>query len=135
MSFGPREYIAHILDECDFLVRSLTALEVEQFLASSVLRRACQHVSSRTRARNPGIRPAMTGKCSDTERRGAKRPDRVRIGAGGARVDGRSHSPSTRRSAHDRRSHRVSTAVLRRPGPRPKVHAAGTGRRRRVLAV
>ena len=42
MSFGPREYIAHILDECDFLVRSLTALEVEQFLASPVLRRACQ---------------------------------------------------------------------------------------------
>ncbi len=29
MSFGPREYIAHILDECDFLIRSLTALELE----------------------------------------------------------------------------------------------------------
>jgi uncharacterized protein with HEPN domain len=42
MSFGPREYISHILDECDFLVRSLADLELEQFLASAVLRRACQ---------------------------------------------------------------------------------------------
>jgi hypothetical protein len=38
MSFGPREYIAHILDECDFLVQSLADLELEQFLASAVLR-------------------------------------------------------------------------------------------------
>lgn len=42
MSFGPHDYLAHILDECDFLRRSSAAISIETFLADPILRRACQ---------------------------------------------------------------------------------------------
>ena len=42
MSFGPHEYLAHILDECEFLIRSSQNIDLEDFFADSVLRRACQ---------------------------------------------------------------------------------------------
>ncbi len=42
MSFGPHDYLAHILDECEFLHRSSAGMSCEAFLADPVLRRACQ---------------------------------------------------------------------------------------------
>jgi uncharacterized protein with HEPN domain len=42
MSFGPREYLAHILDECEFLLGSSRDRGIDDFFADPVLRRACQ---------------------------------------------------------------------------------------------
>jgi uncharacterized protein with HEPN domain len=42
MSFGPHDYLAHILDECEFLCRVSSGIDVESFLADPVPRRACQ---------------------------------------------------------------------------------------------
>jgi len=42
MSFGPLDYLRHILDECDFLIGASTNLKMEEFLSDPVLRRACQ---------------------------------------------------------------------------------------------
>lgn len=40
MSFGPREYLAHIRDEAEYLERQSVALSRETFLADETLRRA-----------------------------------------------------------------------------------------------
>jgi uncharacterized protein with HEPN domain len=40
MSFEPRDYLRHILDEADFLLRESSGLTAEQFHASGTLRRA-----------------------------------------------------------------------------------------------
>jgi uncharacterized protein with HEPN domain len=42
MSFGPHDYLAHILDECEFLCRSSAGMSIDAFLADPILRRACQ---------------------------------------------------------------------------------------------
>jgi uncharacterized protein with HEPN domain len=40
MSFEPRDYIRHILDEAEFLIRESDGLTAEEFLASAMLQRA-----------------------------------------------------------------------------------------------
>lgn len=40
MSFEPHDYLRHILDEADFLIRTSRGLSAEEFLASETLRRA-----------------------------------------------------------------------------------------------
>lgn len=42
MSFGPHDYLSHILDECEFLRRSSAGVSIDAFLDDPVLRRACQ---------------------------------------------------------------------------------------------
>lgn len=42
MSFGPHDYLAHILDECEFLIAATKGLSIDDFLGNAVLRRACQ---------------------------------------------------------------------------------------------
>jgi len=40
MSFEPRDYLRHILDEADYLIRESSGLTAEQFYASETLQRA-----------------------------------------------------------------------------------------------
>jgi uncharacterized protein with HEPN domain len=40
MSFEPRDYLRHILEETDYLLRESTDLTVEEFLGDETLRRA-----------------------------------------------------------------------------------------------
>lgn len=42
MSFGPLDYLRHILDECDFLIDASANRDAERFMADPILRRACQ---------------------------------------------------------------------------------------------
>lgn len=40
MSFGPHDYIRHILDEADYLLHTSQGLSAEEFLANETLQRA-----------------------------------------------------------------------------------------------
>lgn len=40
MSFGPRDYLQHMLSEADYLTRRTEGLDLEAFLADETLRRA-----------------------------------------------------------------------------------------------
>lgn len=40
MSFEPRDYLRHILDEADYLIRTSEDLTLDEFLADETLRRA-----------------------------------------------------------------------------------------------
>ena len=40
MSFEPRDYLRHILDEADFLIREASGVTAEQFKANDTLQRA-----------------------------------------------------------------------------------------------
>lgn len=40
MSFEPRDYLRHILDEADYLLRETADLTVDEFQSSETLRRA-----------------------------------------------------------------------------------------------
>jgi len=40
MSFEPRDYLSHILDEADFLIRESSGLTAEQFHSNETLQRA-----------------------------------------------------------------------------------------------
>ncbi len=40
MSFGPREYLRHILTEAEFLVGNSAGITRDEFMSSEVLRRA-----------------------------------------------------------------------------------------------
>lgn len=40
MSFGPREYLRHVLTETEFLVSSSAELTRDEFMSSEILRRA-----------------------------------------------------------------------------------------------
>lgn len=66
MSFGPREYLEHILNETEYLLRTCRGLERESFLADATLQRAfvrslevigeaAKRLPSDTMAREPAI--------------------------------------------------------------------------------
>jgi uncharacterized protein with HEPN domain len=40
MSFAPREYLLHILEEADYLIRESTAIAEDQFMTDETLQRA-----------------------------------------------------------------------------------------------
>ena len=42
MSFGPHDYLKHILDECEFVLGVAARLSYEEFLANGTVRRAFQ---------------------------------------------------------------------------------------------
>ncbi len=40
MSFEPRDYLRHLLDEADYLIRASDDVPLDEFLADETLRRA-----------------------------------------------------------------------------------------------
>jgi len=66
MSFEPRDYLRHMLDEADFLIRESSGLTADQFLADETLQRAfvrslevvgeaAKKLASEFRARHPDV--------------------------------------------------------------------------------